>query len=179
MKKIVVIAVLAAAYFASQHALPTPSREEDEVPDMSTICIVDTPAHVSSEALTADQLAILYASDGVRDKNGELVLSPLLERDKRGDISPAPGVQGPWRQGDLAATLPWYAPWAVPQQSDKGGGCQKATGSNRVPEPGTLLLILTGILMTIKWRDKMGLTEIGISEKLSNMPEILKKENNE
>lgn len=179
MKRVVVIAVLAAAYFASQHTLPTPSREEDEVPDMSTICIVDEPSYASSEALTADQLAILYASDGVRDKNGELVLSPLLERDKRGNITPAPSVQGPWRHGDLAATLQWYAPWAVPQQSDKGGGCQKATGSNRVPEPGTLLLILTGILMTIKWRDKMGLTEIGISEKLSNMPEILKKENNE
>lgn len=73
MKRVVVIAVLAAAYFTSQHALPTPSREEDEVPDMSTICIVDTPAHVSSEVLTADQLAIVYASDGVRDKNGELV----------------------------------------------------------------------------------------------------------
>lgn len=168
-KRVVVITALAVVtYFAIQHA-PQASRDEDEVPDMSTICIVDTPAHVSSEALTADQLAILYASDGVRDKNGELVLSPLLERDWRGGISPAPGVQGPWRHGDLAATLPWYAPWVVPQQSDKGGGCQKATGGDRVPEPGTLLLILTGILMTIKWRDKMGLTEIGISEKLSNI----------
>lgn len=59
MKRVVVIAVLAAVtYFASQHA-PQVSREEDEVLDMSTICIVDTPAHVSSEALTADQLAIL------------------------------------------------------------------------------------------------------------------------
>lgn len=154
MKKIVVIAVLAAAYFTSQHALPTPSREEDEVPDMSTICIVDEPSYASSEALTVEQLTILYASDGVRDKNGELVLAPLLERDKRGDITPAPGVQGPWRQGDLVATLPWYAPWVVPQQSDKGGGCQKVTDSNSVPGSGTLALMLAGILMTIKWRMK-------------------------
>lgn len=137
--------------------MPVPHPEEDEVPDMSTICIVDTPAHVSSEALTADQLTIVYASDGVRDKNGELVLSPLLERDKNGEIVQSPGVQGPWRHGDLAATLPWYAPWVVPQQSDKGGGCQKETGSNRVPEPGTLALMLAGILTfmtTTKWRIK-------------------------
>ena len=133
-----------AMYIGKGMSMPHP---EDDKVDMSTICIVDnTPAHVSSEALTADQLAILYASDGVRDKNGELVLSPLLERDWRGSISSAPGVQGPWRQGDLTATLPWYAPWVVPQQSDKGGGCQKATGSNRVPEPGTLALMLAGIL---------------------------------
>ena len=155
-KRVVVITALAVVtYFAIQHALPTPSREEGEVPDMSTICIVDAPEqHISGEVLTSDQLAILYASDGVRNKNGELVLSPLLERDRRGSISSAPGVQGPWRQGDLAATLPWYAPWVVPQQSDKGGWCQKATGGNRVPEPGTLALMLAGILMTIKWRMK-------------------------
>jgi len=155
MKRVVVIAVLAAVtYFTSQHALPTPSREEDEVPDMSTICIVDEPSYASGEVLTAEQLSILYASDGVRDKNGELVLAPLLERDKMGNIPPAPGVQGPWRHGDLATTLPWYAPWVVPQQSGKGGWCQKATGGNRVPEPGTLALMLAGILMTIKWRMK-------------------------
>jgi len=153
-KRVVVITALAVVtYFA----IPQASRDEDEVPDMSTICIVDEPSYASSEVLTADQLTILYASDGVRDKNGELVLAPLLERDKMGDITPAPGVQGPWRHGDLAATLPWYAPWVVPQQSDKGGGCQKATGSNRVPEPGTLALMLAGILTfitTTKWRIK-------------------------
>lgn len=138
------------------NGLPIPHPEDDKV-DMSTICIVDAPEHMIGEALTADQLAIVYASDGVRDKNGELVLSPLLERDKNGEIVQSPGVQGPWRQGDLAATLPWYAPWVVPQQSDKGGGCQKETGSNRVPEPGTLALMLAGILTfmtTTKWRIK-------------------------
>lgn len=158
MKRVVVIAALSAVtYFASQHTLPTPSREEDEVPDMSAICIVDAQEHMIGEVLTPDQLAMVYASDGVRDKNGELVLAPLLERDKRGNITPAPGVQGPWRQGDLAATLPWYAPWVVPRQSGKGGGCQKATGGNRVPEPGTLALMLAGILTfmtTTKWRIK-------------------------
>ena len=159
IERVTVIGVLfgigaLAMYIGKGMSMPHP---EDDKVDMSTICIVDTPAHVSSEALTADQLAILYASDGVRDKNGELVLAPLLERDKRGDITPVPGVQGPWRHGDLTATLPWYAPWVVPQQSDKGGGCQKATGSNRVPEPGTLALMLAGILTfmtTTKWRIK-------------------------
>jgi len=159
IERVTVIGVLFGIGALAMHTgkgMPVPHPDDDMV-DMSTICIVDTPAHVSSEALTADQLAILYASDGVRDKNGELVLSPLLERDWRGSISPAPGVQGPWRHGDLATTLPWYAPWVVPQQSDKGGGCQKATGGNRVPEPGTLALMLAGILTfmtTTKWRIK-------------------------
>lgn len=154
-KRVVVITALAVVtYFAIQHA-PQASRDEDEVPDMSTICIVDAPEqHISGEVLTSDQLAMVYASDGVRDKDGELVLSPLLERNKSGKIVPAPGVQGSWRRGDLTAQLPWYAPWVVPRQSGNGGGCQKATGGNRVPEPGTLALMLAGILMTIKWRMK-------------------------
>lgn len=81
MKRVVVIAALSAVtYFASQHTLPTPSREEDEVPDMSAICIVDAQEHMIGEVLTPDQLAMVYASDGVRDKDGELVLSPLLEQ---------------------------------------------------------------------------------------------------
>ena len=151
MKRVVVIAALSAVtYFASQHA-PQVSREEDEVPDMSAICIVDAPEHMNSEVLTPDQLAMVYASDRVRDKDGELVLSPLLERGKDGKITPATEPQGPWRHGDLMAQLPWYAPWMMVPRSGSGD-CQK--NSSKVPEPGTLALMLAGILMTIKWRTK-------------------------
>lgn len=149
MKRVVVIAALSAVtYFASQHA-PQVSREEDEVPDMSAICIVDAPEHMNSEVLTPDQLAMVYASDGVRDKDGELVLSPLLERDKSGKIAPAPGAQGPWRRGDLTAQLPWYAPWMMVPRSGASQNCYKS--GNKVPEPGIVVLTLAGLLI-LKWR---------------------------
>lgn len=149
MKRVVVITALAVVtYFAIQNA-PQASREEDEVPDMSTICIVDAPEHMSGEVLTSDQLAMVYASDGVRDKNGELVLSPMLER--RGDAgivhTPNPG---PWRRGDLTAQLPWYAPWMMVPRSGASQDCYKS-GSNKVPEPGTVVLALAGLLI-LKWR---------------------------
>lgn len=150
MKRVVVIAALSAVtYFASQHA-PQVSREEDEVPDMSAICIVDAPEHMNSEVLTPDQLAMVYASDGVRDKDGELVLSPLLERGRDGKITPAPEPQGPWRHGDLEAQLPWYAPWMMVPRSGSGD-CQK--NSSKVPEPVTPVLIFAGLLI-LKWRMK-------------------------
>jgi len=147
------IVIAAITYIASQHIPSAPSREEDEAPDMSAICIVDTPVNSSGEMLTAEQLAIVYASDGVRDKNGELVLSPLLERDKNGEIVQSPGVQGPWRRGDLTAQLPWYAPWMMIPRIGDGSCSSKDPGRKGVPEPSSLALMSIGFI-TLIWRNR-------------------------